>query len=398
MKSLNIPIVAVCMLFIMAAHPTRSAGQPTRSCLIKVSCDPLVLPMGASTLEALLNTTGVVNQAAREVFGDQDFAAFRDRFQVGFSPISGSAAGESAPPGDMMRTPGAALPGEVSPHTVFGLLQVIADGDDMIAASEKLLTSVCERLRKVLLEAHHTEEEQLKARVAVAEEEVNRARRRIEELYLQRRERESEAGDESLTPESAMERSRQLSAETRKLEMELAGMQARREALQQRIAEATARVQATVSDEHPMIKAHKAKLVALRDELERLEAKSKAGIAPTNEVIAGKANLAMAEAELQHQLDQVRAQAGGEQIGVLNDELADLSVDTTEREARLRFLKEELNKARESLARAHEYDIPVKIKLPLARQFYEFARIRLEEFQRQARTIQPPVVTVIGGP
>lgn len=297
-----------------------------------------------------------------------------------------------------MRTPGAALPGEVSPHTVFGLLQVIADGDDMIAASEKLLTSVCERLRKVLLEAHHTEEEQLKARVAVAEEEVNRARRRIEELYLQRRERESEAGDESLTPESAMERSRQLSAETRKLEMELAGMQARREALQQRIAEATARVQATVSDEHPMIKAHKAKLVALRDELERLEAKSKAGIAPTNEVIAGKANLAMAEAELQHQLDQVRAQAGGEQIGVLNDELADLSVDTTEREARLRFLKEELNKARESLARAHEYDIPVKIELPLARQFYEFARIRLEEFQRQARTIQPPVVTVIGGP
>lgn len=427
MKSLNIPIVAVCMLILVAAHPTRSAGQITQSCLIKVSCDPLVLPMEANALQALLNTTGVANQAARETFEVQDCAAFRGRFQVRFAPISGSAAGEPAPSGAIMRRSGtrgagtqggfmgassggsfpdevsphtvrAALPSEMPPHTVFGLLEVIVDGDDLADGLDRLLTAVCDRLRNVLVETHHSEMEQLAARVAVAEEEATRARRRMEELYQQRRQNEHEAGGEILTRESVMERSRGLHTEMQKLEMELAGMQARREALQQRIAEATARVQATVSDEHPMMQAHKAKLAALRDQLKHLEARSEAGTAPTSEVMTGKANLAMAEAELQHQLDQVKAQAGGEQIGVLNDQLAGLSVETTEREARLRFLKAELNEAREALARADEYDIPMTIELPLARQFYEFARIRLEEFQRQARTIQPPVVTVIGGP
>ncbi len=414
MKSLSIPTVAVCTLILVAAHPSRSAGQITRSCLIKVSCDPLVLPMDANTLDALLNTTGVVHQAAREVFG-QNLAAVLGRFQVRFAPISGSAAGGPAPArprfeggggggaGGFMTdggsaSAGAALPSEISPHTVFGLLEVIVDADDLAEALDRLLTAVCERLRNVLVETHHSEMEQLKARVAVVDEEATRTRSRMEELYEQRRRNEHEAGGEILTRESVMERSRGLHTEKQKLEMELAGMQARREALQQRIAEAAARIRAMASDEHPMIKAHRVKLAALQDKLKNLETMSKAGTVPTSEVMAAKAELAMAEAEAQHQLAQVTAQAGGEQIRVLNDELAGLSVETPEREARLRFLKEKLDKARESLARADEYEIPVTIELPLARRFYETARIRLEELQRQARTIQPPAVTVIGGP
>jgi len=243
MRSLMIPTVAVCAMLAAGAEPAgpgeRGVSPPAvasavpvppmpppkpqrpASCVIKVSCDPLVLPLGVNTLNVLLNTTGVANQAARQVFGEREVV-----FEVRFSPI-GSAAVEPSPAGAFPargparfggmpgmgplmsdrgseeRTPfgpagmpGAAPIDEVPQEAVVGVLEVIAPAP---ADAEKLLAAVCERLRDVLSKAQGAEAEQLAARISATEEEAARAQDRLNKLYEQRREMEQAAGGEVLT-------------------------------------------------------------------------------------------------------------------------------------------------------------------------------------------------------
>jgi hypothetical protein len=56
-----------------------------------------------------------------------------------------------------------------------------------------------------------------------------------------------------------------------------------------------------------------------------------------------------------------------------------------------------LKKIGDLLASADEYERKVDVLLPLARQAYEAAVARQQMLQREIKTLQPPVVTVIGG-
>jgi hypothetical protein len=69
--------IVILLVLVVASVPAQSANRPetqfssthTASCLVKITFDPLVLPLDNITIEYLLHSTSVGGKVAREVLG-----------------------------------------------------------------------------------------------------------------------------------------------------------------------------------------------------------------------------------------------------------------------------------------------------------------------------------------
>ncbi|MBN1489465.1 MAG: hypothetical protein JXA69_06055 [Phycisphaerae bacterium] len=406
-----------------APAPVRAALSQTSeaSCLIKVTCDPTVLPLNRDIVEMLLKSAGVGNEAFRNVFGSEDFA-FTLRFGRltaaaepgtgvappaetpldGMSPGMGGMGMMGSGGGGMMAGAGYGMPartpiGDASyrlgTNSVVGQLAVTVD---LLEGAEEFMAAVCDRLETALINAHNAEEEQARRRVEAADHEVELARTRLDELQKMRRAYSTEAGQQDLAREAVLDRDRALTQELQELEMRMAGERARREAIEKQIAESGARA-TQETEQDLMAKALEQKLKANREQLENLRKLAAAGRVPHQEVAEAETQAVMIQAELAERRSAAAREAGGERLNRLNAELAELSISSAECEARLRVAREKAERMKELLTKADEYERSVLWELPLVRQAYEQARVRQEELARWLRTLQPPSVTVIGG-
>lgn len=392
-------LVAVMALGPAAfAQSTRPASKPAppelellqnASCLIKVTCDPAILPLSEDALQALLSSTGVTRQAWREVLGEFCPSGEPDKgtLTVTFTLLNDSGQATSRPAG---ANPALTF----VPNTIMGRLEVMSLE---YGGAVEIMAHVCARLQAVLDEAYIGNQDQLDEQLNIATKEMIDAARELRESQEYRSKWCAENGRNDLSRESLLNQSNELEKVKQRLEMEVAGLQARRDALQQRIAEIGKRATASAPEKDPMVLALKFKLQAMQKQLQILRQK--------REVVAGdkyseydkEVAIVEAEAALDQHIQKATAAAGGESMARLNDELADAAIETTQKLAQLEQVRKQLKTISDVLTRADDYELKVDVMLPLVKQAYQAAWARREEMARVIRALRQPVVTVIGG-
>lgn len=430
----------------LSAESTKPETRPRltpgneASCLLKITCDPAVLPLTPEVVESLLRSSPILKEALRSLYGDGmldveeiDFVALGD---LVFSGRPGPALGGGGGVGGMegggayggppmfgpmgpgdQRAPaqlggGAGMPGG-RPHftqppavttiddstehrelTLLGTVQVRVEAE---AGANELLLSICERLRNALNEVHKMELSRAEQRTEIASKEVAIARDRLGRLQETRRKLLEKAGQIDLSREAVVEMSRRLEFEKQEVALKLDSARMRKEALERQIAEVGAKVkELREKPEHPNLAAARAKLDMLRQKVEQVKQRVAAGRAPSIEGDEATAELAAAQAEWATKIEETISLQGGARLAKLNDELAELSIQMTEYLGRMEAIEKRLQDTRPLLNSTDIYEVDIVLEWPLVRQSYERARLYEESVQRRLRGIRPPAVMVVG--
>jgi hypothetical protein len=277
--------------------------------------------------------------------------------------------------------------------SILGQIEVhIPDVD--YSANEAFLRAVCEKLQQALNGVWEKEMTSVNRRREMSRDEQVKAAERLTDLQKQRRDLLG-AGQSDLMPEAVMDQIRRLDLERQRMEMDLLGQQARLKALQQQIQTTGERVLKGSTDD-AMIKPLQEKLGLLREHLKQMDEQYKAGTTSQSEVQKVRIAISEAEAQLAEARRKVAQAGGGEGLGRLNEELAMLSVNTAETEARLKYVREQMEKNKQLAGAADEYEMGISMAMPYARRAYESSRLRVEELEQRMRTAVAPTVTVIG--
>jgi hypothetical protein len=278
-----------------------------------------------------------------------------------------------------------------------GILTVSGPGD-----LAKVLAAAQRNLQEALLEIHRQSMEPLGRKLDLAEERMRRAEQRIDQVTAQLQALRQEAIKTgcALEPQDA-----QLPAAIRRdhlgLRAELAGLQARRDAIIEQISKAKGRLY-TVQNEQQLVLGELARVVKLQeDELARARQLVAKGLATAAEVSKVEMALAQARADLFNQRRLLVQEAGGEQLGRLNDQLVDTQVAMTTAEARLKETEKTLLELEKS---AYNPANPSVLKYQRAQRALqnalaeqEAAAADLAKLQMARDAIPPPRVMVIGG-
>ncbi|HPC95137.1 MAG TPA: hypothetical protein PLU87_09355 [Sedimentisphaerales bacterium] len=188
-------------------------------------------------------------------------------------------------------------------------------------------------------------------------------------------------------------RRRNLSDAIRDLEMQMAGMEARRQAIEEQIArtmdEADRKLaQDTVTKEfQTLIQMMEMRLSQLRKQVD-------AGQLPQSELAPAQENLTRARIELAKRQEELRKDAGGGRLDSLNSELSQMAIQTAEQEARLEVFRTQLDETQRRLARVSAFD-PQAARLRTARQALNIAERQIMELTNRLVRLQRPSVTLM---
>lgn len=278
--------------------------------------------------------------------------------------------------------------------SISGLIEVWIEAASP-SRNEAFLRAICERLQQALNDLWEKERISVLQQLSMSEEEQARAEKRLRDLQKHRHGL-LEAGQVELTPESVMDRIRQLNDERQRMDMDLLGQQARVKALQQQIQATSERI-LKESTEDAMIKPLEEKLTELRKHLDAVQQQFEQGRVPQSEVQKVRIALSEGEIQLAEARRRVAQAGGGEVLGRLNEELAMQSVAGAETEARLKYLHEQIEKNRQLVGPADVYEMEILMEMPRAKRAYETSKLRVEELEQRIRTTVAPTVMVIGG-
>jgi len=212
---------------------------------------------------------------------------------------------------------------------------------------------------------------------------------------LQTEERESAAtGHQEDAQELAAHR-RDLSNQIRNLEMQMAGMEARRQAIEEQIArtrdEADRKLaQDTVTKELQIL------VEMIEMGLSQVRKEVVAGRLPQSHLTQAQENLTRARIELAKRQEELRRDAGGGRLDSLNSELSQMAIETAEQRARLEVFRTQLDETQRRLAQASAFD-PQAARLRTARQALDIAERHIAELMNRRVQLQRPSVTVMAG-
>jgi chromosome segregation ATPase len=178
------------------------------------------------------------------------------------------------------------------------------------------------------------------------------------------------------------------------LELDLAGVDARRKALQEQIAmirdEASKRLgEDTVTQELEKL------LTTSEDNLSHLKKAADAGRVPVAELARAEESVARARIDLARRREELGKQAGGGQLEEFTKELSHLVIDKAEKEAQLQIVRRQLDEVQRQLAQALAFD-PEAARLRMAQEALDITGRRAAELQMRVSNLQPPMVTMIG--
>jgi len=388
------------------------SGSYAASCLVRISSVGS-LTLDDDTVSALLNSTGVLSEAVREVLG-RPASRIDDVLNVSFSRVGRVAGptrvgGASGMPGGMFGMPFAAGPtrvgagsgraGPVFEHTILGRIEVeIFEDEGAKAVAEELLARICMRLSMAVRTMADPEHEQLEDEFAFAERGLGRAQHRLEELRAVQQRLWEQAGAAGLPRTDILDKIRDYEGELQSIEYDLAGLKARGEALTGQIAKIAQQIEAAPKTDE--VTAELEKVVALREkELNRIQSLVDKQLASDQEISQALEPVALARAELAKQRQAIAQAAGGDLLAEFNRDLIRLSIETAEMEARREFLQSKLAmvKERNLLELADRYEEEVAAQLPDALKAVAEATQRHDALEHELRTFRAPTVTVIGG-
>jgi len=429
-------IVVLLVLLLLISVPAQSANQPaavqisnthTASCLVKITFDPLVLPLDDITIDYLLHSSSIGGKVAREVLNippDQVSDIFKIKALRG---IEGrilpdlSSRRRSTPtnmekkydyemmmemerfrPGDTASTArpmssGRAPAGIVtstSPaaeQTLLFWLSVELP-KDVKPAAEEFMDVLVDSLRGTLVKVFEDYKLRFNKQLQLAEQEATSAENDLREKQKTLREI---SRSRVLDRDKILADIYRLRQNVQTARMNQASNQVIIDATTRRIADIQARIKKQLENDSITIELQS--IVEMSGKLViEAEKQVKAGTISSLQLDEIKEKLARARIEIARRREQLSSSVGGNMIESLNKELADRSIQATQDEASIRSLERQLVEAESLLAKADDYEL-LSLKADIAKQNLQESILWRDRTSRQIRFLQSPMVSILGG-
>ena len=440
-KRLTILLIVAVLVTgsIQAAEQSQAKLSHTHvaSCLVKVTCNPVVLPLSFETIDYLLHSSGVGGKAAREaleVSPDQvqdlftieyvneltskaspkssmgrssgleggmdeyEYAMMMEAEMERSMPMMGTSRRRD-PSGRTRRTPSTGRGRTLDPTSglqadeqtyLFSLIVELPD--EVKPAAEEFMDALLQNLRNALMGAFDEHMHKIKNQAKLADEEAARAEH---ELSMQQERLRAISGSRILDRDKILSDISDLRNDIQKIEMEQASDQVVVDQTTNQIAEIQAKMQKEIDKD--TVTGQLKELLALQQQnFQNVEKLYKGGRASTNDLADAQEKLTRSRIELAQRREQLSKSAGGNLINSLNSTLANYSLNTTQNKIKLESLARQLAEADELLSKADDYEL-LSLKAEIAKQNLQETILWCDRMSRQNRIIQPPVVSVIGG-
>lgn len=169
-------------------------------------------------------------------------------------------------------------------------------------------------------------------------DELSREAERVRDLLGKLREEvRAQTGRMGTSPQTFRENMARLDQDKQSLEIDLAGLEARRDALANAIAEQTVRLKELVKNDAIVAELEKVEKARI-EHVGRLRQLAQAGQASVSDLSAAEAVAAEARAKLLERQEIIANRAGGDQVAAWNRELLNLSIDLVEKRARTEYI------------------------------------------------------------
>ena len=412
-------IVVLLVLILLISVTAQSANNPAAaelsnthvaSCLVKITFDPLVLPLDDMTIDYLLHSSSVGGRVAREVLNispDQVSDIFKIEALAG-------AAGRILPQDRRRKTEGRGLKTEGGGQrqelmsSDFGLLSSeqlssaaeqtllfwlsVKLGNDVKPAAEEFMDALVDSLRSTLVKVFEDYKLRFNNQLQLAEQEATSAENDLREKQKTLREI---SRSRVLDRDSILADIYRLRQNVQTAKMNQASNQVIIDATTERIADIQAKIKPQLENDSITIELQS--IVEMSGKLViEAERQVKAGTISSLQLDELKEKLARARIEIARRREQLSSSVGGNLIATLNKELADRSIQATQDEASIRSLDQQLVEAESLLAKADDYEL-LSLKSDIAKQNLQESILWRDRTSRQIRFLQSPMVSILGG-
>ncbi|MDT8300066.1 MAG: hypothetical protein RQ760_01190 [Sedimentisphaerales bacterium] len=427
--------VILIAVVLLASVPVQSANQPTAvqissthtaSCLVKITFDPLVLPLDSITIDYLLHSTSVAGRLIREILNispdqvsdvfiietlgdtsgralpetspmrratptgmnEYEYEMMRERERAGREYTASSSM-----PGSSRRTLSttAMPPNSAAEQTILFKLQVNLP-ENVKPAAEEFMYALVDSFRSTLAKVFEDYKLRFENQLKLAEQEATLAEADLSEKQKTLREI---SRSHVLDREQILADIYRLRQEVQAAEMNQASNQVIIDATTKRISEI--QIEITEKLENDPISIEHQKIIDLIGKLlVEAEKQAKAGTITISQVDEIKERLAREKIAKAQRRESLSKSLGGNLIESLNKELAERSIQDTQQEASLASLEKQLIEAESLLAKADDYEL-LSLKVDMAKQSLQESILWRDRTSRQIRLLQSPMVSILGG-
>lgn len=342
------------------------------SCLLKITTDTDVLLLNSQAIDYLFKSSGVRDRAAREVLGlSLDQAT--DKRLLTLNVLHQAETGEP-----------------VSERQILVMLEV-ATIEGAKPAAREFMTAVITNFRNAVGEASRSEFQRLEEQIQLTDREVQLA-----EEELAKTQAEAMAiSQQDLSTEGLRTSITGITSQLQAIQMDKATKEAYRQALAERISQI--RIETEKSLNEDMIASELRQIIERRlVELMNVRKMVDSGRATPMELNAEEDKLAQAKIELARRREELAKAGSAATLGQLTGELATMTLDSAQAQAREKQLNIQLEQARDLLGRAGDYE-RMTLKLSVAKRNLQEALMQNDRARQRARMFHGPSVSVIGG-
>jgi hypothetical protein len=228
------------------------------------------------------------------------------------------------------------------PQTVPPLAAEIAD--DLVEFTRACIAREYQEARNNSLERAQREFDLAQAKADDANRQLKHIREQLRDL----------SGRSDVSPKTLNGALSSMDDELQRLQIERLSKDARRQALEEQIAELTARVQKRI-DSDPIATELKKVVEAREEGVATLKKMYESGTSSRAELTQAVAQAAEAKAKLLQQQRDASAAAGGTSLEAFNRELMTLSIDAKELDTKSKYLEDRLPRLRQAVELLDEY-------------------------------------------
>ena len=397
-------IVILLVLILLTSAPAQPANGAaaadisntrTASCVVKITSNPMILPLDDATIDYLLHSTGIGGRLAREVLNISSDKV-SDIFKI--ETLAG-ATGRILPEDRSQRTEGRGEKPELlsseqlrtaAEQTILFRLSVELGGD-VKPAAEEFMDALVDNLRSTLIKAFEDYKLRFGGQLKFAEQESTSAETDLREKQKTLREI---SRSRVLDHDKILADIYRLRQSVQTAKMNQASNQVIIDATARRIAETQARIMEQLDKDSITIELQKIVELIGRLLIEA-EKQFRAGTISSLQLDEIKEKLARARIEIAIRRESLSKSIGGNLIESLNKELADRSITAAQDEASLRSLDRQLVEAESLLAKADDYEL-LSLKADVAKQTLQESILWRDRTSRQIRLLQLPMVSILG--
>jgi len=398
-------IVILLVLILLTSVPAQSANGPaaadisntrTASCVVKITSDPMVLPLDNATIDYLLHSTGIGGRVAREVLNISPDKV-SDIFKI--EALAGGV-GRILPEDRSQGTEGRGENPEIlsseqlrtaAEQTILFKLQVDLP-EEVKAVAEEFMVALVGSLRSTLIKAFEDYKLRFGDQLKLAEQEATSAERALREKQKTLREI---SRSRVLDRDKILADIYRLRQDVQSAKMNQASNQVIIDATTMRIAETQAKIMEQLENDSITIELQKIVELIGRLLIEA-EKEFRAGTISSLQLDEIKEKLARARIEIARRRESLSKSIGGNLIESLNKELADRSITATQDEASIRSLERQLVEAESLLIKTDDYEL-LSLKADVAKQTLQESVLLRDRTSRQIRLLQSPMVSILGG-